>query len=232
MAARASASCELVRRRRPDSGHRICRYRLARSFRRSSRPLSPLRFPQFGSGNYWLYINSVLKGGSGSGNNAAVMTRSACFVGKSNWSPSGFLHGEISTLTIHSGAMTQAEVIAAYNSAPFTFLEHHWDFKDAQDSYVDDKVYLVPVRATLRRGASSDGTVLGALPTRTANGVVLVGTGPTDAATNAGGCIELSLDQVRCFSFVYPFLLFLIKLKFSLLSLLPLCFASLLLSTS
>ena len=139
------------------------------------------------------YINSMLKGEGTNGHEPVSMTRRNCYIGKSNSDGDGYLNGEVSSLKLYSGAMTQADVTAAYE-ANFPFLEFYWDFRGGSGTTVTDSIGGIV--ATLMRGTSDDGTVVGALPTRTITGVVMLGTGPTVSTSNAGGYIDLNLGAV------------------------------------
>ena len=112
------------------------------------------------------YINGVAKGTGSSGAEPRVLTRSKCYIGKSNWANNDYLSGEVSMLKIFSGAMTQADVTAAYQST-FPIIEYAWDFTGVEFStkFVDS------VRGIEAEMKSSNG---GALPKRSALGVVLV----------------------------------------------------------
>jgi hypothetical protein len=61
------------------------------------------------------YINGVLQGETTNGWEPKAITRSKCYVGKPNW-PESTLNGEVASLKIYSGAMTQAQVTNAYSA--------------------------------------------------------------------------------------------------------------------
>jgi hypothetical protein len=133
------------------------------------------------------YINGVLKGTKTDGWEPEAMMRANCYIGKGPSATDGFLNGEVSSLKLYSGAMTQADVTAAYD-ANFPFLEFYWDFRGGNGTTITDSVG--GINATLMSGNGGD------LPTRSATGVVMVGTGPNQSTDNAGGYIDLNLDAV------------------------------------
>ena len=53
------------------------------------------------------------------------MTRSSCYISKSNFPGEGFIEGTIAYLKLYTGAMTQAEVTAAYEASPATQLKYY-----------------------------------------------------------------------------------------------------------
>jgi hypothetical protein len=245
-----------------------------------------------------LYIDGALKGEKTTGWEPTSMTRSDCSIGKSPSSTNGYLNGTVSSLKLYSGAMTQADVLAAYiahlpacaqggsasicamrstnalcttsassccagaatsifvdatvatipvnaftgcaslrflslvgathplasigadafagtavNAFGVTFgslscatltsggkafdftceaskaiLAFAWDFRGGSGITIVDSVGGVV--ATLKQGNGGD------FPTRSATGVVMVGTGPTESSSNAGGYIDVNLDAV------------------------------------
>ena len=60
------------------------------------------------------YINGVLQGDKADGWEPNAVARNNCYIGKPNWPAEGHLNGAVASLKIYSGAMTQAEVTAAY----------------------------------------------------------------------------------------------------------------------
>jgi hypothetical protein len=109
------------------------------------------------------YIDGVKKGENTAGWEPTAMKRSQCYIGKSNWGSQGYLSGEVSSLKLYSGAMTQAQDTAAYESAS-PFLEFHWDFTNAANDTIVDSIGGIV--ATLTNVEASD---------RTATGIVLDG---------------------------------------------------------
>ena len=72
------------------------------------------------------YIDGVQKASSVSGLLVPdAVARDICYIGKDTNKP--YFDGEVSSLKIYSGAMSQAEVTAAYEAA-FPILEYAWDF--------------------------------------------------------------------------------------------------------
>jgi hypothetical protein len=122
------------------------------------------------------YIDGVLKGTKTDGWEPTSMTRSNCYIGKStHWASDGYLSGEVSSLKLYSGAMTQADVTAAYETARLAPL-FFWDFRSAASDTIIDSVGGVV--ATLTNGDAND---------RTATGITLNG---------VDGHIVLDLDAV------------------------------------
>ena len=138
------------------------------------------------------YINGALQGEKSDGWEPNTIARSNCYVGKPNWVSEGHLNGAVASLKIYSGAMTQAEVTAAYGSFTFTLaptsyataapshyptaepsaapstaviLNFDWDFKNAATNTIVDSVGGIVATLT-----NADGTG------RTATGIALDGT--------------------------------------------------------
>ena len=109
------------------------------------------------------YINGALQGETTNGWEPNTIARSNCYVGKPNWVSEGHLNGEVASLKIYSGAMTQAEVTAAYKAA--VILNFDWDFKNAATNTIVDSVGGIVATLT-----NADGTG------RTATGIALDGT--------------------------------------------------------
>ena len=136
-----------------------------------------------------LFLNGKLTGShSIDDKEPNTIPRSKCYIGRSNWANDGYLSGEVSSLKLYAGAMTSSDVREAYEAA-FPFLEFDWDFRGGSGTTITDSI--AGVVATLRQHGTG-----AALPTRSATGVVMVGTGPVSAASNAGGYIELGLGTV------------------------------------
>ena len=57
-----------------------------------------------------IYINGVVKATTTAGWTPTLMTRPACYIGKSNWAGDGFLAGEVASLAIYSGSMSPTQV--------------------------------------------------------------------------------------------------------------------------
>jgi hypothetical protein len=105
-----------------------------------------------------LYINGEQNSEITAAEEPGTKTRSNCYVGKSNWPGDGYLSGEVTTLKLYSGAMTQEDVAAAYASH-FSFLEFYWDFRSAASDTIIDSVGGVV--ATLTNGDTNDRTATG-----------------------------------------------------------------------
>ena len=69
------------------------------------------------------YINGLKRGENVNGWEPSSVLRAFGYIGKGLWSGSSPLSGEVSSLKIYSGAMSQAQVTAAYKASPFAFLE-------------------------------------------------------------------------------------------------------------
>jgi hypothetical protein len=111
----------------------------------------------------------------------------SCFLGKED-DPTRYLSGEVSSLKIYSGAMTPAQVTAAYDAALFSsLLQFHWDFTVAVGGTT---TYTDSVKGILATMQSGNG---GAEPQRSALGVVLVGEGPMSSG-GGGGFLSLALS--------------------------------------
>ena len=80
------------------------------------------------------YINSVAEAKKVDGWEPRTMRRSTCTIGAPGaapprgQTPHGYFSGVVSSLAIYRGAMTQAQVTAAY-AAAFPILEFAWDFR-------------------------------------------------------------------------------------------------------
>ena len=108
------------------------------------------------------YINGVKKGETTGGWEPHAMTRSQCHIGGfGSTDMGGSLAGEVSSLKIYAGAMTQAQVTAAYEAA-FPFIEFYWIFRGASADTITDSA--AGIDATLHGGT-----------TRTVTGVVFDG---------------------------------------------------------
>ena len=98
------------------------------------------------------YINGVKKGESTTGWEITAMTRAKCFIGK-NRAGTGFFRGEVSSLKVFSGAMSEKDVAKSYAEAD-RILEFSWDFKGALSRTVADsigsKIADVGAKATLK----------------------------------------------------------------------------------
>ena len=73
------------------------------------------------------YMNGALVNETTDGVEPNAMTRSQCYIGKSNWGHDEYLAGEVTYLKIYSGAMQAAQVTRTYEAA-FPILEVNWDF--------------------------------------------------------------------------------------------------------
>ena len=90
------------------------------------------------------YINSVAEAKKVDGWEPRTMRRSTCTIGAPGaapprgQTPHGYFSGVVSSLAIYRGAMTQAQVTAAY-AAAFPILEFAWDFRGVslQPSTID-----------------------------------------------------------------------------------------------
>ena len=115
------------------------------------------------------YINGVLQGETTNGWEPNTIARSNCYVGKPNWPAESNFNGEVASLKIYSGAMTQAEVArkcsAAAGVACAPALNFDWDFKNAATNTIVDSVG--GIGATFTNGVAGD---------RTATGIALDGT--------------------------------------------------------
>ena len=97
-----------------------------------------------------LYVNGVLSD-SGSPYLPNIVAVTSCFLG---WDPEqGYFSGEVSSLKIYSGAMTQAQVTEAYK-ALFPILEHFWDFagETGGSTYTDS---VKGIAATMKSDAEA-----------------------------------------------------------------------------
>jgi hypothetical protein len=96
--------------------------------------------------------------------NVRAVIRDKCYIGRSVDATTGTtnnINGEVSSFKLYSGAMAQADVVAAYE-ANFPFLECDWDFRGATSSSIVDSIR--GIGATHADGDSSE---------RTATGIVL-----------------------------------------------------------
>ena len=89
------------------------------------------------------YLNGALLATKSDGWEPTSMTRSSCWIGKSNRANIGYFNGEVSSLKLYSGAIAPAEVAAAYARVTTHFvreLKHYWDFTNAASDTIIDSV--------------------------------------------------------------------------------------------
>jgi hypothetical protein len=64
-----------------------------------------------------IYIDGMKKEEMFTGWEPYLLTRSKCYISKAGWDNGGYLNGTVSSLKLYAGAMTQAQVEAAYNAS-------------------------------------------------------------------------------------------------------------------
>ena len=81
----------------------------------------------------YIFVNGVDKAGQNGGQGATpnVLSRSQCYIGKSNFPTDAYFSGTVSFLKIYSGAMTHEEVSDAYNQTGAAVPDYAWDFTGA-----------------------------------------------------------------------------------------------------